>query len=321
MPIGPASSATASRACARPARNAPICARGSGSGSTAASIARHSAGGQVAPDALQRRQARADAARGRRRVVRADRVDPREALVEDDAERVDIRRAGRAPARGLLGRHVGERPHDVAGLREDVAAGHQRDAEVRELRDPGAVLVAVGADDVRRLDVTVHDAARMRVLERVAERHPDQDDIAVGEVAAGEQLGERAPADELGHEVDRVLVAAGLVQRDDPGVRQARRRERLALAALLAVELDRDPLDGDVALEVLVAREVHDAHPPGADPPHEVIAAKDDLARVSGMCGRVGVRHRLGIRRAQRRLLARRGRKPAPGRKVALSPS
>ena len=46
---------------------------------------------------------------------------------------------------------------------------------------------------------------------------------------SSQQLAEGVAAHELGDEVDGLVVAAGLVERDDRRVRQARRGQRLAL--------------------------------------------------------------------------------------------
>ena len=64
-----------------------------------------------------------------------------------------------------------------------------------------------------------------------AERRADPQDVAVRQRAVAQQVGERRPLDELGDEVDGVLVAAGFVERDDPGVREPRGGQGLALAA------------------------------------------------------------------------------------------
>ena len=165
--------------------------------------------------------------------------------------------------------------------------GHPRDPEVGQLGGAEDALVRARADDVRRLDVAVDDAALVGVGERGAQRRADPQHVAVRQLAVAQQVGERRPLDELGDEVDGVLVAAGLVQRDDARVRQPRGGQRLALAAAVGVVADGDPLDGDVALEVLVAGAVDDAHPARAEPRAEPVAAEDDLARIGG--GRAGL--------------------------------
>ncbi len=91
---------------------------------------RHGAGGR-APGGLGGRSA-------------GDRVRPGEALVDDQAGRVDVRRGPGALAARLLGGHVGDRPDDAAGQGEAALARQPGDAEVRQAGAP------VGAEqDVR----------------------------------------------------------------------------------------------------------------------------------------------------------------------------
>ena len=74
-----------------------------------------------------------------------------------------------AGAAGLLGTHVGGRAHGHAGLRELLLVGRQR------LRDPeiGHQRLAVGEQDVLRLDITVDHPVAVGVIER--ERHLARD--------------------------------------------------------------------------------------------------------------------------------------------------
>ncbi len=84
-----------------------------------------------------------------------------EHLVEDDSERVDIAPAVDAEALRLLGREVGRRSHDEAGLSDVVvSADSPRDAEVGHLH-----LAVPGEKDVARLDVAVDDAVAMGIAE------------------------------------------------------------------------------------------------------------------------------------------------------------
>ena len=180
----------------RPPRTAP--AAGRGDGARAAGYA-------------------ADAAGGRARRAGAHGVHAREALVQDDAEGVEVGLLVHLEALGLLRRHVGERADDVARHRERVLAGQVGDAEVRQLRHPAPPRAAGGDDDVLRLDVAVHDAALVRVGERVGERQPGAQHVAVRQLAVGLQLGERAALDQLGDEVAAVVLLAGVEQPDDAG--------------------------------------------------------------------------------------------------------
>ena len=133
-----------------------------------------------------------------------------------------------------------------------------------------------------RLDVAVHDAAAVRVLERVAQRDADPQHVAVAELALGDQLVERAPAHQLGDEVDRVVVAAGLVQRDDAGVRQPRRGERLALRARRVLPHDADALQRDRAVQLLVVREPDDAEAARAEAPDQAVAIEHERPGARG---------------------------------------
>ena len=87
-------------------------------------------------------------------VVAGERRLARDHLVEHDAEGVDVAPAVDRRALGLLGREVGGRPHDRAGLGQVLlGVGGPGDAEVGDLH------VAVGVDEhVARLHVAVHDA-------------------------------------------------------------------------------------------------------------------------------------------------------------------
>ena len=103
----------------------------------------------------------------------------REALQQDEPERVDVaRRGGRLPHR-LLGAEVGGRPGRLAlvGLRRCArdAAG---DAEVGQ-SCPGAERGGAVRDehDVRRLDVAVDDAVGVHVLERLGDVVRDLGDL------------------------------------------------------------------------------------------------------------------------------------------------
>ncbi len=119
----------------------------------------------------------------------------------------------------------------------------------------------------------------MRVGQRVAQGHADQHDIAVRQRALVEQLVERVAADELGDEVDRPVVAAGLEQRDDRRVRQAGGGQRLLLGPRGGGAAgDRDPLDGDEALEALVARQPDRAEPARAELLEQRVAVEDQGA-------------------------------------------
>ena len=106
---------------------------------------------------------------------------PGEHLVEHAAERVEVGAAVDGIARDLLGRHVLGRPEDGEAAQRALPVGRgplarlsvERDghAEVEQL-DLGRLAVA-GQHQVLRLEVAVHEARRVRRLERL--RRLDRD--------------------------------------------------------------------------------------------------------------------------------------------------
>ena len=114
------------------------------------------------------------------------------ALVERQGQRVDVGLGARRAALGLLGGHVGERADDVAGRGQGRRVGEAGDAEVHQL---GARLAVLGDEDVLRLDVAVDDAARVGVVERLAEIGADLADLAVAERALAAEPGQGRPVD------------------------------------------------------------------------------------------------------------------------------
>ena len=164
-------------------------------------------------------------------LARAHRVDPGPRLVERERQRVDVAGRRDPAALGLLGRHVGQRAHHVAGGGQALAARQVGDAEVGELGEARARRGLGQHHHVAGLHVAVDHPARVGVLERVAQRGADARHVAVGHRALAGQLLERGAVHQLGHQVDVVVVRAHLVERDDARVVQPRGRERLALDA------------------------------------------------------------------------------------------
>ncbi len=197
----------------------------------------------------------------RGRAGAAVRVLPTPALVEHQRERVDVGLGAGRAALGLLGRHVGEGADDVAGGGQGNVAGEAGDPEVHQLR-PRLPLRHL---DVLRLDVAVHDAARVGVIESLAEVGADLADLAVAELAGVGEAGQGGALDQLGDEQGVAVLLAHLVEGDDAGVVEPGGGLRLAQHPSAGLPLLLDRLDRDRALEAAVPGLVDDAETPAAD--------------------------------------------------------
>ena len=174
-----------------------------------------------------------------------------------------------------------------------------RDAEVGHQRAAGARL----EQDVVRLHVAVHDAASVRVGERP--RHLAQHARRVGRrerAARAESLAERLALHVAHDEEDEAARLADAMDRDDVRVREAGRRARLAQESLArlggAREVRRQDLDGDVAIELHVAREVDDAHAAAAELALERVLAGQGGLQVEELGGGIG--HDIGYEQVVR---------------------
>ena len=210
----------------------PAIERARGGDRVARRIAAHAPGRRFAPSLADRAQHRQSRARRAARVSEGGASG--EDLEERRAEAVDIAPDIGVPALavGLLGTHVGRRPEQLAGLRQvlggPVAEECLRDAEIDHLRlRPTGV---VGRDqDVRGLEIAMDDALAVRVLHGVADPRDERDALAEPEPGAIAPLGDRAPFDELEHEVRAAARRRAAVE-DPRDARMLHPRERLALA-------------------------------------------------------------------------------------------
>ncbi len=167
-----------------------------------------------------------------RAVVEPQRVHPRERLVEDDAHGVDVGPGVRGLGVELLGRHVERRAQEVLVGGGDPAL-QLGDAEVDHLHHVGG-----GDEDVRRLEIAVDhalavglgDALRGLVDPAHHVLHGGEGEGIARLVAEGHAL------DHLEHEVDVVLLDAGLVDADHVDVLDP--HQRLGLAGEPGAGLD-----------------------------------------------------------------------------------
>ena len=182
--------------------------------------------------------------------VALPRPDAGEHLVQDDAERVDVRRRGRRLAAGLFRAEVVDGPHGRPGQRQLRLGDRPGDAEVGDLH------LAVAADeDVAGLDVAVDEPGGVGRGERARHGGPDAGDLARRQGAAALEDGrEVLPVDQLHDDVRAGRVRAVVVDGHD--VRVAQRRGRLGLLAEarrevgIAQVLGAEQLDRHVAAEL-----------------------------------------------------------------------
>ena len=216
---------------------------------------------------------------GRGAVRQVERALAGEQLVQHHAQRVHVGRRRHGRALHLLGRGIGGRHHGAARLGEGgvvesvLAAGqHLGDAKVEQLHLSGA-----GDQDVRRLEVAVHDEPAVRVLDGVAHRADERDALLD---RAGVRVAvpvERHAVDVLhGEERLAVVGEAAVEQAGDVRVVQAGKDLALALEALD----DRprrgapsDELEGNPLLELSIRPlgEEDGAHPATAQRPQDAV--------------------------------------------------
>ena len=217
---------------------------------------------QVGAEAAQRPVAAADRPRGGGGGGAAVRVFAAPALVEGQRQRVDVGLGPGLPSLGLLRRHVGEGADDVAGGGQRGSVGEVGDAEVHQLRPRFPVLDHL---HVLRLDVAVDDAARVGVVERLAEVGADLADLAVGELTGGGEAGQGRALDQLGDEQGVAVLLSHLVEGDDAGMVEPRGGLGLAQDAAAGLPPLLDRLDRHRALEAAVPGLVDDAEAAATD--------------------------------------------------------
>ena len=151
---------------------------------------------------------------------------PDQQLVGDDADRVDVAARVDLGAEELLGRHVAGRAHDLAHLRQRRGID-ARDAEIADLDAPVVV-----DQDVRGLDVAVHDALLVRVAQPVEELADHLPDLLQREVRLLlHVLEQRLAVHQLHHDVGDLVVLAVVVDRGDARMGQPADRLRLVAEA------------------------------------------------------------------------------------------
>jgi hypothetical protein len=201
-----------------------------------------------------------------------------QALVEEASERVDVSAAVHLGAPDLLRRDVVDRSHDLPRIGDAAIRGAGAQPEVREV----AVLLAwtPGEEDVRRLDVAVHEPALVRGVERARDLADEHQRSLRCESAFRPQQRLQVGARHVAHgDVEQPVDLAGLVYRDDVRVIERSRKPGLAQEACAKApvlgEFGRQELESNVPFEPGVVSEVDDAHSPA--PQHALDAVAREL--------------------------------------------
>ena len=98
-----------------------------------------------------------------------------------------------------------------------------RKTEVEHLR-----LAAIGDENIRRFDIAVNDAFRVRRVERVGDVDRERQQLLERQRIAVDRFLERSAFEQLQNEKRFPVVFADLVDRADVRVAERRRRSRLA---------------------------------------------------------------------------------------------
>ena len=186
----------------------------------------------------------------------------RQGLVEDRPERIDV--GGRPDAfpaaLGLLGGHVTRRAEDLSGDGPGRVGVHQLgQAEVADLGD-----TLRGQQDVAGLQIAVDDPRLVGRMDGACEGFDHHGRLERGHGLRGESLGEASAFGEFQRKVRAILMRTDRVDRDD--VRMPEAGDRVGLGPESFALIGRgvpalgDRLEGNDAIECLLASLVDDAH-------------------------------------------------------------
>ena len=175
----------------------------------------------------------------------------------------------------LLRGHVGGRADAGAGLREVVVIEGlvPGDAEVHDLHPAVA-----GQHDVRRLDIPVHDAAVVDVVQGAGHLHGDDGrDVVRNAPARVEQVIQVDALHVLHDDEERAALLVEVVDVDDVLVLQVRKALGLAFEPgdelLLALSRGFEGLNSHRAVQGVLDRAVDHGHPAGGHLVHDAAVA------------------------------------------------
>ena len=154
----------------------------------------------------------------------------------------------------------------------------------------------------------MHDPLPVRVRQPLGDLHRDAQRLAQRERALLQPVVQGSPTQQLEDEVRAVLGAPDVVQRDDVGMGEARRRLGLSQDPVLARLGAIPPLDGlerDRPSQLAIARLPHHPEPTPANLPHQLEPPDDGAcvqrlapSRVLGLLH--GCAHQIGEQRRER---------------------
>jgi hypothetical protein len=236
-----------------------------------------------------------DGARRRRGRFLLERVPAAQHLVEDDAEREDVRARVEGPAPQLLRRHVGRSAGGQAFARGGGGRRHGQGGAVRgrvgvgpgeilgqsEVHDLGVALG--GHHDVGGLDVAVDDALLVGRPQGLDDLGGGLEGFAGGQGPLADPVAQGPALDELHGEEELVLDLADLVDAADVGMAEGRGRLGLADEAgpdgRVRVGRLGQELEGDLAVEGGVLGQIDLAHAALAELAEDGVFAGDRPAR------------------------------------------
>ena len=181
-----------------------------------------------------------------------------------------------SPCTSRSGWHVGQRSGHVAGCGQRLLLGELGQPEVEQ---PDRELLALGEQNVRRLDVAVDDPARVRVRERLEDLRAGLDRVGVVQLARSQRLAQRLSGDVLVGDVDVARVALEPVRAEAALVPQPRRGQGFPLGARRGLALARDDLQRHLEARSLVAGEPDRPRAAAAERAQRAIALCYQLAR------------------------------------------
>ena len=218
--------------------------------------------------------------------VGAERHGPRHGLDEHERQRVDVAGPVDRLAAGLLRRGVAGGAQHGAGRFGPACLGDG--AGQAEVGDPQPGVVA--EQEVGRLDVAVHEALPVGVVEGPYRLQPQDQRLRRGQSVPGvEHRAQAAAAQELGDEIGRVLVAAPVEHRQDVRVAQrgggAGLRSKAAQEQPVVGEGRMQHLDRDPAPQANVVCQVDMRRRPGSDRREKSVAPTQHTTDLLGHAG------------------------------------